>query len=88
VISRRALSALCAIDLVEMNQSYALSDPEIDRYIYPLLQELSKFTGKDIVTISDFLLWPKQALRKSLDTLNRAGPMGISNYGVNLFLKK
>lgn len=84
VVSRRALSALCAIDLVEMNQSYALSDPEIDRYIYPLLQELSKFTGKDIVTISNFLLWPKQALRKSLDTLNRAGPMGISNYGVNI----
>lgn len=84
VVSRRALSALCAIDLVEMNQSYALSDPEIDRYIYPLLQELSKFTGKDIVTISDFLLWPKQALRKSLDTLNHAGPMGISNYGVNI----
>ena len=84
VVSRRALSALCAIDLVEMNQSYALSDPEIDRYIYPVLQELSKFTGKDIVTISDFLLWPKQALRRSLDILNQAGPMGISNYGVNI----
>lgn len=83
VVSRRALSALCAIDLVEMNQSYALSDPEIDKYIYPLVQDISKLTGKDISSISNFLLWPKQALRKSLDTLNQAGPMGISRYGVN-----
>lgn len=83
VVSRRALSALCAIDLVEMNQSYALSDPELDKYIYPLVQEVSKLTGKDIGTISNFLLWPKQALRRSLDSLNQAGPMGISRYGIN-----
>lgn len=83
VVSRRALSALCAIDLVEMNQSYVLSDPELDKYIYPLIQEVSKLAGKDINTISNFLLWPKQALRKSLDSLNQAGPMGISRYGVN-----
>jgi hypothetical protein len=83
VVSRRALSALCAIDLVEMNQSYALSDPELDKYIFPLVQEVSKLTGKDIGTISNFLLWPKQALRRSLDSLNQAGPMGISRYGIN-----
>lgn len=83
VVSRRALSALCAIDLVEMNQSYALSDPELDKYIYPLVQEVSKLTGKDIGTISNFLLWPKQALRRSLDSLNQSGPMGISRYGIN-----
>jgi hypothetical protein len=83
VVSRRALSALCAIDLVEMNQSYALSDPELEKYIYPLVQEVSKLTGKDIGTVSNFLLWPKQALRRSLDSLNQAGPMGISRYGIN-----
>ncbi|MBB1364493.1 hypothetical protein H5125_20315 [Shewanella sp. SR44-4] len=83
VVSRRALSALCAIDLVEMNQSYALSDPDLDKYIYPLVQEVSKLTGKDIGTVSNFLLWPKQALRRSLDSLNQAGPMGISRYGIN-----
>lgn len=83
VVSRRALSALCAIDLVEMNQSYILSDPELDNYIYPLIQEVSKLIGKDVYTTSNFLLWPKQALRRSLDSLNQAGPMGISRYGVN-----
>ena len=83
VVSRRALSALCAIDLVDLNRSYILSDPELDKYIYPLMREISKFTGKDIRTISNFLLWPKQALRRSLDSLNQAGPMGASRYGVN-----
>lgn len=83
VVSRRALSALCAIDLVEMNKSYFLSNPELDNYIYPLIQEVSKLTGRDVCTTSNFLLWPKQALRRSLDSLNQAGPMGISRYGVN-----
>ena len=83
VVSRRALSALCAIDLVEMNQSYILSDPELDKYIYPLIQEVSRLIGRDVYTTSNFLLWPKQALRKSFDSLNQAGPMGIARYGVN-----
>ena len=83
VVSRRALSALCAIDLVEMNQSYILSDPELDSYIYPLIREISSLTGRDVYTISNFLLWPKQALRRSFDSLNQSGPMGIARYGVN-----
>ncbi len=83
VVSRRALSALCAIDLVDLNRSYVLSDPELDKYVYPLMREISELTGKDIRTISNFLLWPKQALRRSLDSLNQAGPMGASRYGVN-----
>ncbi|QXN25910.1 hypothetical protein KVP08_004775 [Shewanella putrefaciens] len=83
VVSRRALSALCAIDLVDLNRSYILSDPELDKYIYPLMREISELTGKDIRTISNFLLWPKKALRRSLDSLNQAGPMGASRYGVN-----
>ena len=86
VVSRRALSALCAIDLVEMNKSYILSDPELDNYIYPLINELSNLSGKDVYSISNSLLWPKQALRRSLNSLNQTGLMGISNYGVNNFI--
>ena len=84
VISRRALSALFAIDLVELNRSYIFSDPELDKYTYHLFQSLSDLVGKDIDSISNFLLWPKQALRRSLDTLNKTGPMGISRFGVNI----
>lgn len=83
VVSRRALAALAAIDLVELNESYIFSDPELNKYIYPLLKEMSELTQTSIETISNYLLWPKHALRTSLDTLNQSGPMGIARYGVN-----
>lgn len=83
VISRRALSALCAIDLVDINNSYVFCDPELHRYIYPLVKEVAQLLQQDEDLVSKFLLWPKQALRSSLYMLNESGPMGISNYGVN-----
>ncbi|WP_299268514.1 hypothetical protein [uncultured Psychrosphaera sp.] len=83
VVSRRALAALAAIDLVELNESYIFSDPELNKYIYPLLKEISELTQTSVETISNYLLWPKHALRTSLDTLNQSGPMGIARYGVN-----
>ncbi len=83
VVSRRALSALCAIDLVEMNRSYIFSDSELDKHIFPFMRELASLTNVSIDTVSKFLLWPKEALRKSLYVLNESGPMGISNYGIN-----
>jgi len=83
VISRRALAALAAIDLVELNEAYIFSDPELDPYIYPLLKAVSEVTNTNIDTISNFILWPKYALRNSLDILNQSGPIGIAGYGVN-----
>lgn len=83
VVSRRALSALCAIDLVDINRSYILSDPEIGRLAYPLLKEFASIMNKDVNAVSHILLWPKQALRMSFDSLNETGPMGIARYGVN-----
>lgn len=83
VVSRRALAALCAIDLVSINNSYILSDPTIDHLIYPFIMEISKATGQDANRIANYLLWPKQALRSSFTTLNEAGPMGVARYGVN-----
>lgn len=83
VISRRALAALSAIDLVEINKSYIFSDPTLNNYIYPLLKEISTITNSSVEVIADFILWPKQALRASLANLNISGPMGISRYGVN-----
>lgn len=83
VVSRRALSALCAIDLVELNKSYFLSDAEFCRLLPALLKVLNDLFGADINTLNNLLLWPKMALRSSLDPLNLAGPHGIPNYGVN-----
>ncbi|WP_146218554.1 MULTISPECIES: hypothetical protein [Pseudomonas] len=86
IVSRRALAALCAIDLVSINNSYILNDPEIGDLIYPLITEISKKTGQSISDIADHLLWPKRALRSSFITLNESGPMGVARYGTNKLL--
>ncbi len=83
VVSRRAISALCAIDLVEMNQAYIFNDPEFSRLIYPLLLEFAKRINKPLKIAANLLLWPKHALRSSFDTLNNSGPMAIPRYGIN-----
>ena len=88
VISRRAIAALCAIDLVELNRSYPFSDPAIQPMLKPLTDELSRLTNRPAETIAQFLLWPKSALRTSFVTLNRAGPMGIASYGINNPIEK
>ena len=83
VISRRALSTLCAIDLVQMNQHYILSDPDFDKLLFPFIKELASLVNEDATVIGNYLLWPRSALRKSVHILNQSGPMGISVYGVN-----
>ena len=83
VISRRAISALCAIDLVDINRFYIFNDIGLRDIIFPLISELSEITKKPVETIANFLLWPKHALRASFDTLNDSGPMAIARYGVN-----
>ena len=83
VISRRALSTLCAIDLVQMNQNYLFSDPDFEKLLFPLIKEMALLTNRDVSEVGNFLLWPRSALRKSVDILNQSGPMSISLYGVN-----
>lgn len=83
VISRRAIAALSAIDLVELNRSYIFCDTEISSMLDPFVKELSKLTNLPAETTVKFLLWPRSALRSSFDNLNSAGPMGIGRYGIN-----
>lgn len=83
VVSRRALSALSAMDLVEINNSYMFSDPEMERLGQGLINEISSINKVQPKILSDFLFWPKTALRSSIDTLNFSGPMRIANFGIN-----
>lgn len=83
VVSRRALSALSAMDLVEINKSYIFSEPEIERLGQGLINEISSINKMPPNVLSDFLFWPKTALRSSIDTLNFSGPMRIANFGIN-----
>ncbi len=83
VISRRAISALSAIDLVEINKNYIFNNSELEPYIHPLIMDISESLDVHHDIISNYLLWPRKALRSSLETLDQAGPMGIARYGVN-----
>ena len=83
VVSRRALSALCAMDLVEINKSYIFNDYELKGHLLPLLTAFSRIMNKPMEIIANFFLWPKYALRSGFKILNDSGPMGIPGYGVN-----
>lgn len=83
VISRRALSALYAIELVNLNKSYIFSDEKLKDNILPFLKEFSSIINQPIENLARYLLWPQYALRSSFKSLNFSGPMRISDYGVN-----
>lgn len=83
IVSRRALAALCAIDIVEMNRNYIFNDSEIEPLIIPLASKVAEITGADTQKFINAMLWPKIALRSSFDSLNNASTKRICNYGVN-----
>ncbi|MCW8914662.1 MAG: hypothetical protein OQK24_02280 [Magnetovibrio sp.] len=83
LISRLAVSALCATDLVEINRNYIFNDPMMPDVLLPALEALSETFGISHQSLVNFIYWPKAALRTSFETLSRTGPMGIAQYGVN-----
>ena len=83
VISRRALSVLCAVNLVEINRSYVFSDTDLQPNLFQVVRDIAELIHKDENLVANYLLWPRRALRDSLDILNRTGPMGIPAFGVN-----
>ena len=85
VVSRRSISALCAMDLVELNKNYIFNEL-IDRAINE--SEMRKVSShKNIDVLLNFIFWPKSALRKSFDMLLLGGPMSITNYGANRIME-
>lgn len=83
VIGRRGLSALCATDLVELNQSYMFNDADVQAAVNESLTDMCGANVKKYNSAIQFMCWPKMALRQSLKPLHLSGPMGILNYGVN-----
>lgn len=83
IASRRALAALCAIDIVSINKDYIFNDYKVEHFIKPLANVLSEITKKDINSVITLLLWPRIALRKSFDALDSASTKRLSTYGVN-----
>lgn len=83
IISRRALAALCAIDVVSINNNYLVNDSELTPFIRPLIAAISEISGADPNSIAKFLMWPSSAVKASFEMLHAASAKRISNYGVN-----
>jgi len=86
VISRRSVAALCAIDLIELNENYIFNEIIKETKIEDGLREISSSDYGN--ALLNFIYWPKSALRKSFERLLLGGPMSISTYGVNQILEK
>jgi hypothetical protein len=83
VISRRALAALCAIDIVSINKDYIFNDTEFSSMLVPMTAAVSEKLGINQKELINSIMWPRMALRKSFECLNDASTKRISNYGVN-----
>lgn len=83
VISRRALAALSAIDIVETQKNYIFKDIDFIRDIDPLLSNLSTECGQKPDFLKRILTWPTSALRNSFDALNSTATKSIPSFGVN-----
>lgn len=83
VISRRAISTLCATEIVLTNKQYILNDPDLENFITPLAEIISKKLQIDFNKVIGFFLWPKTALRNSFQSLNLSGTKGFPEFGVN-----
>jgi hypothetical protein len=88
VASRRALAALCAIDIVSINNNYLFNDDNVAPFIMPLAKALSDISRQDVNNILNLLLWPRIALRESFESLDSASTKRLSNYGVNQVILK
>ncbi len=83
VITRRAISALHQIDLVEMSNNYLLNEASILQELKPFCQILADIMKVDMKFYYDFILWPMKARRKSFEYLLLNGGFSLAAYGVN-----
>ena len=83
IASRRAIAALCAIDLVSMNSKYIFNDVSTQAFIILFATVFSNKFNISLDQVLQYLLWPKFALRQSFNNLHLASTKSISNFGVN-----
>ena len=83
IISRRAIAALCAIDIVDINKDYFFNDDDAVKIVEPISKRMAEITGVNPNIFVNSMMWPKVALRGSLDSLNSASSKRISNFGIN-----
>lgn len=88
VITRRALSCLQQIDIVEISNNYLLNDINVIGELKDFCLTISEHTEIDSKFLYDILIWPIKARRNSFEYLNTSGLLGLSSYGVNKAIDK
>lgn len=88
VITRRALSCLQQIDLVEKSNNYIFNDVQSINDIKKFTIAIAEKLNKDPKLLFDTIVWPIKALRNSFEVLNNSGLLSASVYGVNKILQK
>lgn len=88
VITRRAISALHQIDLVEMSDNYILNDIKILKELKPFCQIAGEVMKVDPKFFYDLLVWPIKARRDAFEPLLISGASSTSVYGVNNIIEK
>ncbi len=84
--SRRMISLAYIAELVEINKNYIFNNPELLSSIVPISKVLESAFNLPEGTVTNFILWPIRALRKSYESLQFSGTKGICQFGVNNIL--
>lgn len=87
ILSRRAISSLILMDLVNINRNYFLNDCDMSDLVIPLSKVFSEASGLDQKIIYDVFTWPQQALRKSFETMLFGSSKKVAVFGVNNIFK-
>jgi len=88
VITRRALSCLQQIDLVEKSKNYIFKDVDTLGDIKSFTVAIEEKLGYNSRQLYNTIIWPIKALRNSFEVLNQSGLISTSVYGVNKIFQK
>lgn len=84
ILGRRGVSALCAIDLVEINNKYLFSSPEFLSSLPDIISTLGTVVPqKSRKQFLELITWPLRALSESYQVFSSIGTFGFSRLGVN-----
>ncbi|HCR52858.1 MAG TPA: hypothetical protein PLM56_05685 [Cyclobacteriaceae bacterium] len=88
LITRRALSTLQQIDLVEVSDNYLFNDINIIRELHNFCEIIGSSLKTNPKAIYDLLVWPISARRQSFEHLEGSGILTMGAFGVNKAIEK
>ena len=84
IITRRLLSSLIIVDLVDINKNYFINTVDgLLESSFDFANLIADRLHKDKEEIYKFLIWPQMALRNSFECLLFNSPARIASFGIN-----